>query len=156
MAVYRRYKSLPKMFHTQLLEDTSNCFVGTYRAHLLPMMIWKVDLVKQYTNLHAHVVFLHDIRSILLFLWCLPKYISKLPVFPMNVHLQSGLVLQFTVAFSHDYRQNVHHTAPFWGSFELGILTILYLEQVQKCQSFGTYICYHYAVPHRDLASAQA
>jgi len=39
--------------------------------------------------------------------------------------LQSGLVFQFTVAFSHDYKQNVHHTAPFWGSFELGILTIL-------------------------------
>ena len=28
-------------------------------------------------------------------------------------HLQSGLVLQFSVAFSHDYRQNIHHTAPF-------------------------------------------
>ena len=59
---------LAKNLHTQLLENTSNCFVGTYRAHFLPTMIWKVDLVKQYTKLHLHVVFLHDERSILLFL----------------------------------------------------------------------------------------
>lgn len=37
-------------------------------SFFLPMMIWKVDLVKQYTKLHVHVYFLHDERSILLFL----------------------------------------------------------------------------------------
>ena len=101
------------MFHTQLLEDTSNCFVGTYRAHLLLMMIWKVDLVKQYTKLHVHVFFLHDIR---LHDTVVPLMLTKIYLKAACIsheRLQSGLILQFTVAFSHDYKQNVHHTAPF-------------------------------------------
>jgi len=34
------------------------------------------------------------------------KYISKLPVFPMNINLQSGLVLQFTVAYFGKHQRN--------------------------------------------------
>jgi len=53
-----------------------------------------------------------------------PLMRTKIVACISHERLQSGLILQFTVAFSHDYKQNVHHTAPFWGSFELGILTI--------------------------------
>ena len=96
------------MFHTQLLENTSNCFVGTYRAHFLLMMIWKVDLVKQYTELHVHVFILHDIRLIDN---VVPLMLAKIYLKATCIShecLQSGLVLQFAVAFSHDYKCPSH------------------------------------------------
>ena len=97
----------------------SNCFVGTYRAHLLPMIFWKVDLVKQYTKLHLHVVFC--------MIWCkvnavVPLMLTKIDLKTTCIShecLQSGLVLQFSVAFSHDY------TVKMIGCFNRRVVTLV-------------------------------
>jgi len=91
---------ISKMYHTQLLEDTNDCFVRTSRAHFLPMMIWKVDPVRQYRRM--------DI------IWAFTCMIYTSCGIKILYQVACNLVLQY---LSCPIRQKVYHTAPLWGSF---------------------------------------